>query len=89
MTKAVESLLARLKAANLSPADDVIAAKLTGTMATLIASQLVGVNIDSELLHVKAQAANLSSAAAQQIKEEFSDWITDLAFNVITKVIVA
>lgn len=80
MTNALEDLLRRLRDSldDLDQADKELAENVAKDSAALFARKLQGDDVDAELDHVKAQAANLGTAAALRTAQVFRAWLGDL-----------
>ncbi len=83
--KTLEDLLQRLQASHLSVTEKALVASLAGDLAGLITQQAAGEDITAELAHIKAQAANLSSAVTSQLAAEFRLWATELVSSLVAK----
>lgn len=64
--------------------DDLVDAKrVAKDLAFLLAAKAGGKDIESELVHVKAQAMNLSAAAAEKVRQTFLEWSAEVAKTLV------
>lgn len=64
--------------------DDLTDAKLVARdLAMLLAAKATGKDVDAEIAHAKAQAANLSAASMEKVKTAFLEWSATLAKGLV------
>ncbi len=83
----LDTLMDRLKEAPLSPEERELAAKLAIDLVGLLANELGGEDIQAEIAHLRAQAANLSAVAVSNVQAQFSRWITEQGAKLVLAII--
>lgn len=85
MNTEINLLLDRLEGAPLSVSDKALLANLATELVTLTSRRLAGEEVDSELAHVKAQTANLTSAALSTFQLQFTKWTHEIIGIIVAR----
>lgn len=84
----LQTLLDRLKASTVPEDEKALVAAIAADLAGLVAAMATGQDVETELAHIQAQAANLTGAAAHHLSFEFRQWVTELALKVVLGTLV-
>ncbi|HUW08376.1 MAG TPA: hypothetical protein VM537_01545 [Anaerolineae bacterium] len=85
----LQALLDDIKAQDWSDQDKQTAALLIADLHVLTLQQLQGVDITSELVHVRAQALNLAAENQQRVLLAFEAWTANLVAGLIASVLAS
>ena len=85
----LQALLDDIKAQDWSDQDKQTAALLIADLHVLTLQQLQGVDITSELVHVRAQALNLAAENQQRVLLAFEAWTANMVAGLIASVLAS
>lgn len=80
----LEDLLAAIEE-DIGESDKALAKEIAGDLAALMAKKATGSDVDGELAHIKASAANLSAGTAAKMSHTFSEWAQNIVGALLTK----